>query len=63
MKTKVLLILCGLFLAAGCSYESEPPLTDSSRSTYVLPKGEVPTEAERAQAQAAKTEYENYLQP
>lgn len=62
MKIKTLTrILAGVIFAVSCGYESEPPLTESARSTYVLPKGEVPTAEEAAQAEAARTEYDDYL--
>lgn len=63
MKIKALTsILTGVIFAVSCGYESEPPLTESARSTYVLPKGEVPTASESAEAEAARAEYENYIQ-
>lgn len=62
MKIKRLTALfIGLIFAVSCGYENEPPLTESARSTYVLPKGEIPTAAEVEEAEAARAEYENYL--
>jgi len=55
------LLLSCLTCAVSCTYESEPPKTEGAASTYVLPKGEVPSADEKAVADAAKTEYENYL--
>ena len=55
-----ILILSGLCLCS-CTYESEPPKTGNSSTVYVLPKGEVPTTAEREEVAAAKEEYANYI--
>ena len=48
-------------ILTGCAYDELPPKTDDITTSYVLPKGEVPTAAERAVAAAAKAEYEDAI--
>jgi hypothetical protein len=62
MKTDfcVFLIIFALLLS-GCTYDKLPPKTDSSSSQYVLPKGEVPSEADREALAAIRAEYESYI--
>lgn len=59
---KILTIFAFVLLAAGCSYDAKPPKTTDGTSSYVLPKGEVPSEAEIQAVQDAKTEYEQWLE-
>lgn len=47
------------FLAGSCTYDEQPPRTTDSSSSYVLPKGEIPSDAEIAQIRALKEEYDN----
>jgi len=59
MKAKTLIALAaGLLLLSSCSYEKLPPKTGDSNTSYVVPKGVVPTDAERAIVDAARAEYE-----
>ena len=44
-------------ILTGCAYDELPPKTDDITTSYVLPKGEAPTAAERGVAAAAKAEY------
>lgn len=58
--------LCCAFAAtlavlASCSYSELPPKTDDATTTYVLPKGEVPTAAESTLANEIKNEYNEFL--
>ena len=57
--------LCSLFAAIcvfqGCSYNELPPKTDDATNTYTLPKGVLPTAEERAVQQAARDEYNNFI--
>lgn len=46
-------------LACSCSYEEQSPKTTDSSSSYVLPKGEIPSEAELAEVRALREEYDN----
>ena len=62
MKTKCIFILIIFALLLGsCGYEKLPPKTDSSSQQYLLPKGEIPTEADREALAEIRAEYENYL--
>ena len=58
---RIIYILSATALIAGCSYNELPPKTDDITTSYVLPKGEIPTDAERETAAAAKAEYENAI--
>lgn len=44
-------------LVTGCKYDEKPPRTEVSASDYVLPQGELPTDAERQAVEAARAEY------
>lgn len=48
-----------LFLATGCKYDERPPKTSDAASDYILPQGDLPTEAELQAVQAARDEYES----
>ena len=62
MKTKFIYIfIIFALLLSSCGYEKLPPKTDSSSQQYVLPKGEIPTEADREALAEIRAEYENYL--
>ena len=43
---------------SGCSYNELPPKTDDITTSYVLPKGVKPSQAELDFVNAAKAEYE-----
>lgn len=45
-------------IATGCKYNELPPKTSDASKTYIKPKGEVPTQAERDEVKAIKDEYE-----
>lgn len=42
----------------GCEYNKLPPKTDDASKSYIKPKGEIPTQAERNEVKAAKDEYD-----
>ncbi len=42
----------------GCKYNELPPKTSDASKSYIKPKGEVPTQAERDEVKAIKAEYE-----
>ncbi len=46
-------------IATGCKYNELPPKTSDASKTYIKPKGEVPTQAERDEVKAIKAEYED----
>lgn len=46
---------------SGCSYDELPPKTDDITTSYVLPKGTIPSAEEKAAVAAAKEEYEQFL--
>ena len=48
-------------ILSGCAYNELPPKTDDITTSYVLPKGEIPTSAERSAVASAKAEYENAI--
>ncbi len=52
------LLVMGL-IASGCKYNELPPKTSDASKTYIKPKGEVPTQAERDEVKAIKAEYED----
>ena len=65
MKRKISIfvgLIAASLLMAGCSYEAMPPKTADGTSDYVLPKGEVPTEAEMQVVSAAREEYSNWIE-
>lgn len=60
-KRKIIAILFALCLGAslcGCKYNKLPPKTSDASKSYIKPKGEVPTQAERDEVKAIKAEYE-----
>lgn len=42
----------------GCKYNELPPKTSDASKSYIKPKGEIPTQAERDEVNALKAEYE-----
>lgn len=58
---KIILILstitAGVCFFNSCSYEEQPPKTTDSSSNYVLPKGEIPSQAEIDEVNALRAEY------
>ena len=50
-----------LFLATGCKYDEKPPKTSDAAFDYILPQGDLPTEAELQAVQAARDEYESSI--
>lgn len=60
-KRKIIAILFAICLGAslcGCKYNELPPKTSDASKSYIKPKGEVPTQAERDEVKAIKAEYE-----
>lgn len=58
---KIIAILSLVCLGAslcGCKYNELPPKTSDASKSYIKPKGEVPTQAERDEVKAIKAEYE-----
>ena len=63
MKTfrNIIAILATVFVASalcGCSYNELPPKTSDASKSYIKPKGEIPTAAEREEVKAIRAEYE-----
>ncbi len=63
MRTKrnIIAILVAVFVGTtlcGCSYNELPPKTSDASKSYIKPKGEIPTAAEREEVKAIKAEYE-----
>lgn len=54
-------ILAAMLVAGSCSYNELPPKTDDITTSYVLPKGELPSAEEKAAVAAAKAEYEESI--
>lgn len=54
---RIFTIFVGLVVLSGCSYNELPPKTDDITTSYVLPKGVIPTPDERAFVEAVKAEY------
>lgn len=42
----------------GCTYNELPPKTSDASKSYIKPKGEIPTAAEREEVKAIRAEYE-----
>lgn len=59
--SNALLMLLAVALVSGCTYDKLPPKTDDATSSYVTPKGELPSEAEIALVEAARAEYEQSI--
>lgn len=63
MRTKrnIIAILATFIVGAtlcGCSYNELPPKTSDASKSYIKPKGEIPTAAEREELKAIRAEYE-----
>ena len=63
MRTKrnIIAILATFIVGAtlcGCSYNELPPKTSDASKSYIKPKGEIPTAAEREELKAIMAEYE-----
>lgn len=59
-RAGLLLIVVILSLGlGGCVYDSLPPKTDDSNSNYVVPKGTIPSDQEKALLEAIRAEYES----
>ena len=63
MRTKrnIIAILASFIVGAtlcGCSYNELPPKTSDASKSYIKPKGEIPTAAEREELKAIRAEYE-----
>ena len=60
-KRKIIAILSLVCLGAslcGCKYNELPPKTSDASKSYIKPKGEIPTAAEREELKAIRAEYE-----
>lgn len=55
---RIMFILAVMLVSGACSYSELPPKTDDITTSYVLPKGELPSAEEKAAVAAAKAEYE-----
>lgn len=63
MRTKrnIIAILANFIVGAtlcGCSYNELPLKTSDASKSYIKPKGEIPTTAEREELKAIRAEYE-----
>lgn len=63
MRTKrnIIAILATFIVGAtlcGCSYNELPPKTSDASKSYIKPKGEIPTAAEREELKDIRAEYE-----
>lgn len=60
-RKNIISILAIVFAGAtlcGCGYKELPPKTSDASKSYIKPKGEIPTQSERDEVNALKTEYE-----
>lgn len=48
-------------LLGSCTYNELPPKTENASTNYILPKGEIPTEAEKAEVAKIKEEYNSAI--
>lgn len=46
---------------SACTYNPLPPKTNDASTDYILPKGELPTDAERAELENIRKEYSEFL--
>lgn len=51
------IVFAGVILCS-CGYKELPPKTSDASKSYIKPKGEIPTQAERDEVKAIQTEYE-----
>ncbi len=63
MRTKrnIIAILASVIVGVtlcGCSYNELPPKTTDASKSYIKPKGEIPSAAEREEVKAIKAEYD-----
>ncbi len=58
---KLLFITGSIIILSACSFEELPPKTDNDSSTYVLPKGEVPTADELNTVNNIRSEYDESI--
>ena len=58
-KEKIFIAIFAVCILTACSYNEQPPKTDDASTNYVLPVGEVPTDAEYAYVQAVRDEYDD----
>ena len=54
----ILTLACIGASLCGCKYNELPPKTGDASKSYIKPKGEVPTQAERDEVKAIKAVYE-----
>ena len=60
----IIAILATIIVASslcGCSYDELPPKTSDASKSYIKPKGEIPTAAEREEVKAIRAEYEEAI--
>ena len=60
-KRNIIAILVAVIVGTtlcGCSYNELPPKTSDASKSYIKPKGEIPTAAEREEVKAIKAEYD-----
>ena len=58
---RMIVIFAVITVLSACSYNELPPKTDDITTSYVLPKGELPSAEEKAAVAAAKAEYEESI--
>ena len=58
---RIIIIFAVISALSACSYNELPPKTDDITTSYVLPKGELPTAAENNEVAAVKAEYEESI--
>ena len=61
IMTRIVLLLTISVALYGCSYNELPAKTDDITTSYVLPKGELPSADEKSLANSAKQEYDAAL--
>jgi hypothetical protein len=50
-----------MIMSSGCTYNELPPKTENASTNYILPKGELPTEAEKAELEKIREDYYNSI--
>lgn len=56
-KVSLALLALSLLAAVSCTYDEQPARTTDATTSYVTPKGEIPTADERAYVQSLIDEY------
>ena len=57
----IFIAILTFMMFSSCNYNELPPKKKNASTDYLLPKGELPTEAEKAEVAKIKEEYNNAI--